>query len=171
MCLQQIRFTPPREVTPPPPGMDEFKSEQRITLYSGVTPIAYGRPRTAQAPPKPPPSRPRRRVPPPGNPAQWMPSPEEVARARAQIGSEVLQWHARRSSRSISIDESSSAATSEPQSPTADHGEWTYQTAMYGADQNSGPVTPPSPAPPQQQQQPQTMTSSTVLVFKSPTLP
>ena len=170
MCLQQIRFTPPREVTPPPPGMEEFKSQQSITLFSGVTPIAYGRPRNAQPPPRPPPSRPRRRAPSPGNPAQWMPSQEEVARARAQIGSEVLQWHARRSSRSISIDESSSAATSEPQSPTAEPGEWNYQTAIYGADQNFGAVTSP-PSPPQQQQQQQTMTSSTVLVFKSPTLP
>ena len=152
--------------------MDEFKSEQRITLSSGVTPIAYGRPRSAQPPPSKPPSRPRRRAAPPGNQMQWAPSAEEAARARAQIGSEVLQWHARRSSRSISIDESSSAANSEPQSPTtSDAGEWVYQTAaLYGdGDQSVGAVSSP-PSPPQQQQ-PQTMTSSTVLVFKSPTLP
>jgi len=95
-----------------------------------------------------------------------MPSAEDAARARAQISSEVLQWHARRSSRSISLDESSSAATSEPQSPTADAGEWGYHTGFQG-DQIHGIVTSP-PSPPQQQQ---TMTSSTVLVFKAPTLP
>jgi len=136
-----------------------------------VTPIAYGRPRSAQPPPPgPASSRPRRRAPAPVNPAQWIPSPEEAARARAQIGSEVLQWHARRSSRSISIDESSSAATSEPQSPTTDPGDWVNQMAMYGGgDQNIGTVITPPSLPPQQQQL--TMTSSTTLVFKSPTLP
>lgn len=165
-CRQQIRFTPPRDKTPPPVGFEEFKSEQRITLASGVSPIASGRPPTAQ----PAPSRPRRRAPPPGNPVQWTPSPEEAARARAQIGSEVLQWHARRSSRSISLDESSSAATSEPQSPTVDSSDWGYYSALYGADLNPGAISSPSPPPAQQQQQqqPQTMTSSTVLVFKSP---
>ena len=148
--------------------MDEFRSEQRITLTSGVTPIAYGRPPSAHPPPSAPPSRPRRRAPPPGNPVQWMPpTPEEAARARAQIGSEVLQWHARRSSRSISIDESSSAATSEPQSPTADLGEPIYYSPLYG-DQNFEVISSPtSPEP----QQPQTMTSSTVLVLKSPYAP
>lgn len=87
-----------------------------------------------------------------------MPSPEEAARARAQIGSEVLQWHARRSSRSISLDDGSSTATSEPQSPTTD---CVNQAALYG-DENWAAA-----AEALQQQQP-TMTSSTVLVFKSP---
>jgi len=178
---QQIRFTPPREKTPPPPGTsEEFKSEQRIKLQSsGITPIAFGRPPSAQPPQSAPTTRPRRRAPPLGSTVtqRTPPSPEDAARARAQIGSEVLQWHARRSSRSISIDETSSAATSEPQSPTTtDQAEWLYQDAASSYDgvdpQDFDVMTSLASPPPQQQpqQQPsQTMTSSTVLVFKSPT--
>jgi len=181
LSVQQIRFTPPREISPPPAGLTdsaEFKSEQRITLAKsgggGVTPIALGRPRsaaaaTAQTPPPAPASRPRRRA----HAAAPAMSAEAAARARAQIGSEVLQWHARRlSQRSISFDETSSpSATSEPQSPTGsvlDSPEpWGNYCLQNVEHQNSTSAQ-------QQQQQPQpqpqgVMTSSTVLVFKSPT--
>lgn len=168
-------------MTPPPVGVDEFKSEQRIKLSSagGVTPIAYGRPRSTQPPPSSaPPSRPRRRSQPRATQAaaQWTPSPQEAARARAQIGSEVLQWHARRLSlRSSSFDETSSAATSGRQSPTTpDPGEWDYQIPNFYGDQNpqaAAVTSPPSPEQTQQPHQQTTMTSSAVLFLKTTTSP
>jgi len=171
---QQIRFTPPRDLSPPPAhpaASDEFKSEQRITLASSsgaVYPIALGRPRSTAQPQTPTTRPPRRRRPPQQAPAnadaavaaasQWVaPSPEEAARARAQIGSEVLQWHARRSSRSFSVEETSSATTSEPQSPTgsiADPALVMDGWPALNADHQASSA------------QQQTMTSSTVLVFK-----
>jgi hypothetical protein len=141
-----VRFTPPRERTPPVLGMDEpYKSVQRITLQSsgsstparGQTPARGtassqqgGRgshSATVQSPYQSQPGTPGHTA---SSQMTWTPSPADAAKTRAQISSEVMQWHARRMSRSVSTDDNqSTSATSQPTTPSVDPGpgDWMYQ--------------------------------------------
>jgi hypothetical protein len=141
-----VRFTPPRERTPPVVGMDEpYKSVQRITLQSsgsstparGQTPARGaassqqgGRgshSATVQSPHQSQPGTPGHTA---SSQMTWTPLPADAARARAQISNEVMQWHARRMSRSVSTDDNqSTSAASQPTTPSIDPGpgDWMYQ--------------------------------------------
>jgi len=145
-----VRFTPPRERTPPIVGLDEpYKSIQRITLMSSgsSTPARDQTPTrgsaagqsssrggsraastaaasTVQSPAQSQPSTPGTMA----SQMSWTPSTAEAARSRAQITNEVMQWHARKMSRSISIDDNQSS-TSQPVTPSIDSNgiDWGYQ--------------------------------------------
>lgn len=130
--MQMVRFTPPRERSPPSFNLDQpYKSTQHITfLSSGSSTSARdhtpsgghnrGTPSAAQPFQSPKHSQ-------PGTPSSsgplssqlsWSPAPSEATKVRAQISNEVMEWHARRMSRSVSRDDSQS--TSQPMTPSVD---------------------------------------------------